>query len=104
MSYLDYQIIKKISQNPEVSQRQLSKIFGVSLGKVNFVLKSFVQKGFIKAKDFKNSNHKQAYLYQLTPKGISRKAQMSVDFLQIKIEEYEKIHNEIEELKQDIKQ
>ncbi|SFV56950.1 Transcriptional regulator, MarR family [hydrothermal vent metagenome] len=103
MSYLDYQIIKKLSQNPEISQRQLSKLFEVSLGKVNFVLKSFVDKGLVKVNQFKNTKKKQAYLYQLTPKGIRRKTQMSIEFLQIKIREYEKIQQEIEELKQDIK-
>jgi EPS-associated MarR family transcriptional regulator len=104
MSYLDYQIIKQLSKNPEISQRQLSSLFEVSLGKVNYVLKSFVNKGFVKAEEFKNSKNKQAYLYQLTPKGITRKAQMSVEFLQIKLAEYEKIHNEIKELQKDIKQ
>lgn len=103
MSYLDYQIIKKISQEPETSQRQLSKLFGVSLGKVNFVLKSFVEKGFVKAKQFKNTKNKSAYLYQLTPQGISRKTQMSIEFLQIKTKEYEKLQQEINELQKDIK-
>lgn len=102
MSDLDYKIIKQLEIKPNTSQRELSKHFGISLGKVNFILRALINKGLIKATDFKNSNNKRSYIYQLTSKGISRKAKMAVEFLHIKKKEYEKLQIEIEEIKKDI--
>ena len=102
MSYLDYKIIKKLSEDPQVSQRQLSQDFGVSLGKINFVLKALINKGLIKATNFKNSHNKRAYFYQLTPRGLKHKTQLTVEFLRIKTREYHQLQKEIEVLKKDI--
>ena len=102
MSDLDFKIIKQLSKNPQVSQRELSNNFGVSLGKINFVIKALINKGLIKVSDFKNSKNKRAYAYHLTAKGISKKAQMTLYFLMAKTREYEKLQIEIEELKKDL--
>jgi MarR family transcriptional regulator, temperature-dependent positive regulator of motility len=97
-----YQVLKILEQNPQISQRELAGEMGVSLGKVNYCLKALVEKGLVKAKNFKNSANKIAYFYVLTPRGMEAKARISVRFLQRKLEEYEALRAEIEELKSEL--
>ena len=94
-----YQVLKILEQNPQISQRELAREMGVSLGKVNYCLKELMKKGLVKANNFKNSSNKIAYFYVLTPRGIEAKAKISVKFLQRKMAEYESLKAEIEELK-----
>ncbi len=94
-----YQVFKLIESNPSITQRELAKELGVSVGKANYCLKALVDKGWIKANNFKNSNKKLAYFYILTPSGIEKKATMTVKFLARKIKEFEALKNEIELLK-----
>ena len=97
-----YQVLKILEQNPQISQRELAKEMGVSLGKVNYCLKALMQKGLVKAGNFKNSRNKIAYFYVLTPRGIETKAKISARFLQRKLEEYEALRVEIEELQTEV--
>ena len=106
MSSLDQEIhlkvLRHLETNPNVTQRELAVHLGVSLGKANYCLKALMEKGFIKARNFKNSNQKSAYLYVLTPTGIEAKARISVAFLRRKIREYRQLKNEIEQLQQEV--
>ena len=94
-------ILKYIQTNPDVSQRQLAEELGVSVGKVNYCLRALIDKGFVKAGNFKRNTDKLSYLYLLTPRGIEEKASLTTNFLKRKIAEHEKITQEIEQLKQD---
>src|SRR3989337_1610432 len=94
-------LLKELSENTQ-SQRELSRKLGLSLGSVNYVLSNLVEAGLIRAKRFKNSKNKMAYMYILTPDGIKSKMQLSRAFLKRKLEEYEMLKMEIEELKRDI--
>ena len=98
-----YQILKSLEQDPNFTQRQLSNDLGVSLGKINYCLKSLIEKGFIKVSNFRNSNNKTQYSYLLTPKGIEEKAKLTLDFIRIKTQEYDTLKQEIESLKQEAK-
>ena len=86
-----------------MTQRELAEALGVSLGKANYCLKALINRGLVKAENFKNSANKRAYLYLLTPKGMEAKARISVRFLQRKMEEYETLKLEIEQLKTELK-
>ena len=99
---INYQMLKLIEQNPELSQRQLAEEIGVSLGKVNYCLRALIDKGLVKAKNFKNSSNKAAYLYLLTLRGVDAKAKISVRFLARKVAEYETLRLEIDELKAEL--
>ena len=99
---INYQMLKLIEQNPELSQRQLAEKMGVSLGKVNYCLRALIDKGLVKAKNFKNSSNKAAYLYLLTPRGVEAKAKISVRFLARKVAEYETLRLKIDELKAEL--
>jgi len=94
-------ILKHIQTNPDISQRQLAEELGVSVGKVNYCLRALIDKGFVKAGNFKRNTDKLSYLYLLTPIGIEEKASLTANFLRRKIAEHEKITQEIEQLKQD---
>ena len=93
-----YQVLKILEQNPQISQRELAKEMGVSLGKVNYCLKALIEKGHVKAENFRKSDNKVAYLYLLTPKGIKAKARITASYLQRKLEEYSVLRSEIEGL------
>jgi EPS-associated MarR family transcriptional regulator len=97
-----YKVLKILEQNPQVSQRELANELGVSLGKANYCLKALIEKGLVKANNFKNSANKRAYIYVLTPSGIEAKAKISVRFLQRKLDEYEALRAEIEELQTEL--
>ena len=94
-----YQLLKSLEQNSNLTQRQLSKELGISLGKVNYCLQSLIQIGFVKVHNFKNSNHKLQYSYLLTPKGIEEKTKLTIEFLKVKTEEYEALKEEVEKIK-----
>lgn len=97
-----YKILKLIEANPQMSQREIAKELGISLGKANYCLKALIAKGTLKASNFRNSQNKLAYLYKLTPKGIEEKASITSRFLKIKMREYESLQSEIEQLRQEI--
>ena len=99
-----YKVLRHLEANPEITQRELAQELGVSLGKVNYCIKALVQKGWVKANNFKNNKNKAAYAYLLTPKGIEKKAQITVHYLKSKMAEYETLKKEIAELKSEIKQ
>ncbi len=96
-----YGLLKTLEENPGISQRDLAKRLGVSLGKVNFCLNALVEKGSIKINNFRNSDNKLAYAYLLTPQGIESRAKMTVAFLKYKTQEYERLRVEIEELQRE---
>jgi len=95
-------VLRSIEENPEITQRELAQQLGVSLGKVNYCLKALIGKGFIKARNFKNSKRKSAYLYALTPNGFEAKARISLAFLKRKMQEYEQLKQEITQLEQEV--
>lgn len=92
-------VLREVEKNPEISQRELSRRLGVSLGKTNYCLRALLDKGWIKARNFRNSENKLQYAYLLTPSGIENKASLTVTYLKIKMKEYERLKREIEQLK-----
>ena len=99
---LRLRVLRVLEVNPELSQRQLAAELGVSLGGVNYALKALIERGFVKADNFRKSGRKVAYLYVLTPKGVAEKASLAAAFLGRKIEEYEVLKREIEALKGEV--
>ena len=99
-----YGLLKTLEENPGLTQRDLAKRLGVSLGKINFCLNALVEKGSLKINNFRNSDNKLAYAYLLTPSGVEQKARMTVHFLKYKLQEYERLRAEIEELKREAEQ
>jgi EPS-associated MarR family transcriptional regulator len=99
---LRLQVLRALEANPELSQRQLAAELGVSLGGVNYALKALIERGFVKADNFRKSGRKVAYLYLLTPKGVAEKTSLATAFLGRKLEEYEVLKQEIEALKGEV--
>ncbi|MHB1116070.1 MarR family EPS-associated transcriptional regulator [Sideroxydans sp.] len=94
-----YTLLKALEENPGLSQRDLAKKLGISLGKVNYCLNALVEKGSVKINNFRKSDNKLAYAYILTPQGLEARAKTTTHFLRRKILEYELLKAEIEELR-----
>ena len=95
-----FNILRKIQKKPNSSQRELAKKLGFSLGKLNYCLKGLQNKGIIKIQNFKKNPKKINYLYILTPKGISTKTRLTINFMKRKIQEYDQLKLEIYEQQQ----
>lgn len=98
-----YKLLKLLEPNPHLSQREVARELGISLGKVNYCLKALVGKGWIKASNFRNSRNKTAYMYLLTPRGFEEKARVTTRFLQIKMREYETLKSEIAQIREEVR-
>lgn len=93
-----FRVLSLLEQNPDMSQRDLAKALGVSLGGINYSLKALIERGMVKAQNFKKSETKLAYAYVLTPQGIAEKTKLTARFLKRKMEEYEALKTEIDSL------
>ena len=91
-----FNILRKIKSKPNISQRELAAELGFSLGKLNYCINALKLKGLIKITNFKNNKNKIKYLYLLTPKGITKKAKLTVNFMKKKMSEYEELKKELE--------
>jgi EPS-associated MarR family transcriptional regulator len=97
----NFRILRKLSENPTLTQRELAQSLGLSLGGLNYCLQALLNKGVVKMHNFQNSQNKVAYAYLLTPSGIAEKAALTGRFLKRKLEEYEALRAEIETLQQE---
>ena len=92
-----FELMRKINKKPHSSQRELADELGFSLGKLNYIIKALQNKGFIKIQNFRKNSNKLNYLYVLTPKGISEKTKLTLNFMKRKIKEYDDLKRELEE-------
>ncbi|MFA5089640.1 MAG: MarR family EPS-associated transcriptional regulator [Candidatus Omnitrophota bacterium] len=92
-------VLREIECNPKITQRGLAHKLEISLGRINYLVNILVDKGLIEIKNFKNSKNKLAYMYLLTPQGISTKIRLTQEFFACKTQEYEKLRQEVEALK-----
>ena len=99
---LEYRVLKLVEKQPTITQRELSKELGVSLGKTHYVIKALVKVGWIKLDNFKRSGNKLGYAYLLTPTGVLEKAKITRHFLIRKQQEYENLKREIEQLQVEV--
>lgn len=95
-------MLKALEVNPNLSQRQLASQLGISVGKANYCIKALIDKGWVKARNFQNSNNKLAYAYVLTPSGIRCKSQLTMRFLEHKRREFEALRREIAVLSEEL--
>ena len=91
-----FDVLRKIQNNPKLTQRELAKQLGVSLGKINYCINALKNKGLVKIGNFRKNPNKIGYLYVLTPKGISLKTQLTLNFMKRKMKEYDELKSEIE--------
>lgn len=98
MDESEFKTLRELAKDKTLSQRDLSRKIGLSVGRVNYIIKALLNKGFIKAERFKNSKNKIAYMYILTPTGISEKVIQTKSFLTRKTKEYELLRDEIDQL------
>ena len=90
-----FNILREIKKNPKYTQRELAQELGFSLGKLNYCLKALKNKGFVKIENFKRNPKKINYIYVLTPKGITQKTKLTLNFMKLKMKEYDELKKEI---------
>ena len=88
-------VLRKIQNKPESTQRELAEDLGFSLGKINYCLNALKSKGLVKISNFKKNPSKANYIYILTPKGITEKSKLTINFMKRKMKEYEELKKEI---------
>lgn len=94
-----FEVLRKLHTRPYSSQRELANKLGFSVGKLNYCLKELNKKRLIKIQNFKNNTNKLNYLYQLTPKGLSKKTKLTINFMKVKLKEYDELKSELEKNK-----
>ena len=104
MEESQFKLLRLIEASPRLTQREIASELGVSLGKVNYCVSALIEKGWVKARNFRNSNNKLSYAYLLTPRGIEQKAAITVHFLRRKVAEYESLKKEIARLRREVDQ
>ena len=93
-----FELLRKIQKKPQSSQRELANELGFSLGKLNYCLKALKKKGLVKLKNFQNSENKIRHLqYVITPKGITERKKLTINFMKRKMKEYDELKEELEE-------
>lgn len=97
-----YRLLRVLSQDTNLSQRDMAKCIGISLGKINFCLSELAENGMIKVNRFKSAKKKIPYTYMLTPFGLEEKAKLTLTFLKRKLAEYEEIKHQIRELAREV--
>jgi len=90
-----FNVLRKIQDKPESTQRELAEDLGFSLGKLNYCLKALKVKGLVKISNFKKNPNKANYIYILTPKGIAEKSKLTINFMKRKMKEYEELKREV---------
>ena len=100
---IQYRLLKRIASDPSVTQRALARELGVSLGKVNYCLKRFVNAGWVEPADAAASREGQAYRYALTPEGVEQKSTITAEFLRRRIGEHKALEREIHQLQRELR-
>ena len=95
-------LLNLLQEEPKLTQREMNRKVGVSLGKINYCISALTKMGMIKVERFKKTENKSAYMYRLTPKGLEEVANLTISFLKIRIVEYDKIKKEIQFLSKQI--
>ena len=92
-----FELLRKLNRKPEATQRELAQELGFSLGKLNYCLKELQKKGLIKIRNFKKNPNKINYLYVITPKGLSEKTKLTLNFMKKKMKEYDDLKKEMDQ-------
>ena len=99
---IQFEVLRRLQQSPDLSQRLLARELGISLGSINYCFQALLEKGWIKVRNTSQSKHRLRYTYLLTPEGILQKSRLTVEFLRRKTAEYQVLRAEIDALKREI--
>ena len=97
-----FRVLRILQVRPDVTQREIAQILGVSTSGLNYCLNALIDKGWVKVHNFSESKNKFGYVYLLTPSGIAEKASLMGRFLQRKLKEYEEMRAEIESVRSEV--
>lgn len=90
-----FNVLRKVQNRPDSTQREMAKELGFSMGKLNYCIKALRRKGLLKINNFRRSKSKVNYIYVLTPKGISEKTKLTINYMKRKMREYDELQKEL---------
>ena len=99
---IQYKLLKALQENPDVTQRELASMLGISLGKANYCLRALLGRGWVKMANFRRNPNKMGYVYLLTPQGIEEKARITLRFLRHRLHEFDALKAEIERMQLEV--
>lgn len=99
---IQFQVLRRLHDRPDLSQRKLAQELGISLGSINYGLQALMARGWVKAQNFSQSQNKIGYVYLLTPTGMAHKTKLTAMFLKRKMSEYDELREEIAQLKAEL--
>ena len=99
---MHFRVMRLLDENPSISTREIAPKVRISNGAAHYCITAFIEKGFVKLKNFTKSKTKTKYIYELTPRGLRAKATLTVSFLERKKHEYEDLRLEIERLESEL--
>ena len=97
-SEVELEILRKLEENPNLTQRQMAEHMGLSLGKINYLMQALLGRGLLMIDNFRRSDNKLGYLYLLTPEGVETKKRLTMLFLQRKSDEFDKLKKEMDHI------
>jgi EPS-associated MarR family transcriptional regulator len=97
-----FRVLRILQDRPDVTQREIAQLLGVSTSGLNYCLNALIDKGWVKVQNFSESKNKFGYVYLLTPSGVAEKASLTGRFLQRKLKEFEEIKAEIESIRSEV--
>ena len=97
-----FRVLRILQESPDVTQREIAQLLGVSPSGLNYCLNALIDKGWVKVHNFSESKNKFGYVYLLTPSGIAEKSALTGRFLQRKLKEYEEMRAEIDSLRSEV--
>lgn len=100
---MQYRLLKFLAEHPHASQRELARELGISLGKTNYCIRALIDKGWVKLRNFKNSDRKSSYAYVLTASGLEEKVNVTLAFLRRKTAEYDDLAHQLEALREEVR-
>ena len=92
---IQFEVLRRLHQTPQISQRALAKDLGVGLGTINFCFQALVEKGLVNMQNFSQSKNKMRYAYLFTPAGVAEKSKLTAEFLRRKVAEYRMLQREL---------
>ena len=96
-----FQCLRLIHKYGDISTRELAMRMQISNGAAYYVLNALIEKGYVKANNFKNNPNKSGYFYLLTADGLREKSRLTGKFILRKKAEYQALKAEIEALERE---
>ncbi len=93
-------LLEQIERDPDVTQASLAALLGVAVGTVNWHIKRFIAKGYVKVK----RAQRRKLRYIITPDGLAFRARLTVNYIETSMHLYRRTRLRVRDLLAEIKE